>query len=110
MFSQASVILFTAGGCVWCIPACTGADTRWADTPPRQTPPGQTPSLGRHPPVQTTPGQTPPGTTPPPQEMATAGDGTHPTGMHSCFEFVHYRGNSKSEKPVETTNDGILAV
>ena len=22
------------------------------------------------------------------QEMATAASGTHPTGMHSCFEFV----------------------
>ena len=27
------------------------------------------------------PGQTPP----PPQQMATAVDGMHPTGMHSCF-------------------------
>ena len=36
-----------------------------------QTPPGQTPA--------------PPWTgTPPPNETATAADGTHPTGMHSC--------------------------
>ena len=33
-----------------------------------QTPPGQTPAL---------PGETP-------LETATAADGTHPTGMHSC--------------------------
>ena len=35
---------------------------------------------GAHPP----PGQTPS----PPPEMAAAADGTHPTGMHSCFENV----------------------
>ena len=34
--------------------------------------------LGRH----------PPGQTPPPQQTATAVDGTHPTGMHSCFIVV----------------------
>ena len=48
----------------------------WKDTPLGQThPQGDTPS-----------GQTPlsPGT-------ATSADGTHPTGMHSCFEidFIH---------------------
>ena len=37
----------------------------WAGTPP----------LGRHPPVQT----------------ATAADGTHPTGMHSCSDFFFVR-------------------
>ena len=91
MFSQASVILFTEVGCVYpsmhwgrhpdwlcfhrrlsfcshggvCIPACTGADTPWAETP----------------------GQTPPPT-------ATAADGTHPTGMHSCLLKnlnIHYK-------------------
>ena len=41
-----------------------------ADTPPEQTPPRT-----RH----------PPGTRHPP-EMATAADGTHPTGMYSCFQ------------------------
>ena len=62
-------------------------------TPPgRQTPPGKThpgrhtpwvdtPPLGRH----TSSGQTPP--SPPPPEKATAADGTHPTGMHSCFKI-----------------------
>ena len=44
----------------------------WADTP-----------LGRHPPWAE-----------PPYQMATAAEGTHPTGMHSCFEelfngYVH---------------------
>ena len=61
MFSQASVILF-AGGCL-------------EDTP-----------LGRHPHGQPTPnGQTPP------QQTATAADGTHPTGVHSCLK-VFFEG------------------
>ena len=54
--------------------------------PPEQTSlPGQTPPspLGRHLP----PGQdSPPGRTSPPQQTATAADGTHPTGMHSCWQ------------------------
>ena len=34
-------------------------------------------------------GPSPPGQTPPPLETATAADGTHPTGMHSCYsKFV----------------------
>ena len=42
-----------------------------ADTPPRSRhPPGQAPPRSRH----------------PPQQTATAADGTHPTGMHSCCE------------------------
>ena len=64
--------------------------------PLRQTPPRQTPlPLGRHPQADT-PGRHPPGRrtppadtypapTPHPPEAATAADGTHPTGMHSCF-------------------------
>ena len=45
-------------------------------------PPEQTPPRGRHPPEQTPPWQqTPPTRT---QQTATAADGTHPTGMHSC--------------------------
>ena len=27
-------------------------------------------------------------TPPPPQQMATAADGTHPTGMHSCMKVI----------------------
>ena len=46
-----------------CIPACTGQVGCVADTP-----------LGRHPPRADT--------SPPP--VATAPDGMHPTGMHSC--------------------------
>ena len=34
------------------------------------------------------PGQTPSGHRHPPQQMATAADGTHPTGMHSCFLWL----------------------
>ena len=64
IFSQASIILSTGGG------------------DPEQTPPWEdTPGLGKHPP----PGRHPPGQTPPPiPAVATAVDGTHPTGMHSC--------------------------
>ena len=47
MFSQASLILSTGGGCVW------------------QTSPRQTSLPGRHPPGQTPPRQTPHGQTPP---------------------------------------------
>ena len=60
--------------------------------------------LGRHPPGQTPPGKTPHGQTPldrhplgrhppPPDtlftEMATAADGMHPTGIHSCLFYYH---------------------
>ena len=63
----------------------------------RCTPPGQTPHpwadilqadspLGRHPPpcADTPWADTPPGQTPPFRRTATAVDGMHPTGMHSC--------------------------
>ena len=82
MFSQASVILFTGGGMY--------PSMHWADTPPRQTRPDtplpsawlgytQPPCpvhAGIHPPAQCMLGYNPP--------AATAADGTHPTGMHSC--------------------------
>ena len=47
-------------------------------------------SLGRQPPGRDPPGQTFPGQTPPYPvqagiDMATAADGMHPTGMHTCF-------------------------
>ena len=45
-----------------CLSACW--DT---PTPLDRHPPGRPPFLGRH-----------------PTQMATAADGTHPTGMHSC--------------------------
>ena len=50
--------------------------------------------LGYHPPLeQTPPEQTPPRADTPrsrhlPGETATAADGTHPTGMHSCLNFI----------------------
>ena len=44
---------------------------------------GYTP-LGRHPPADTAPVQTPPCPVHAGTHMATAADGTHPTGMHSC--------------------------
>ena len=63
------------GVCV-CIPACTGADTPGCVSQHAlgQThPPGVYPSMhwGRHPPA------------------APAADGTHPTGMLSCFNAVN---------------------
>ena len=53
----------------------------WGRDPSGQTPPGQTPPLGRHPSLPSACWVTPPPT-------ATAADGTHPTGMHSCFHEV----------------------
>ena len=100
-----SRILSTGGVC---IPACTGADTpwqvsqhalgqtplqgrypsmHWADTHLGRHPLGRHPQAGGHPPGQTPSraGRHPPGQTPsPPRPMATAADGTHLTGMHSC--------------------------
>ena len=74
MFLQ--VCVCPRGGGV-CLSAC--GDT----TPPReQTPPEQT-SREQTPQQQTSPGADPP----PRGETATAADGTHPTGMHSCFQI-----------------------
>ena len=42
--------------------------------------------LGRHP-----PSRHPPWADTPPQQMATTAEGTHPTGMHSCFNYFHFR-------------------
>ena len=52
-------------------------------TPPRADPPEQTPPRSRHPPEQTH--TSPSRHTPPPGDTVTAADGTHPTGMHSCW-------------------------
>ena len=77
MFLHLSVSHLLTGGC---IPACTGADTPWADISQHalgQTPPGQTyPSMH----WADTPRQTTP-----------AVDGRHPTGMHSCRFFFCVR-------------------
>ena len=76
-----------------CIPACTWADTPWVDMPPPgRHPTGQIPlgryPLGRYPRADPLPWQTQPRADPPrpPGQIplvATAADGTHPTGMHS---------------------------
>ena len=63
------------------MPQCmVGYTPSQADSPPSRQP---------TPPAQTPPRQTPPGQTPPPVhagiDMATAADGTHPTGMDSCL-------------------------
>ena len=64
------------------------------DTPPgpMADPPGpkaDTPGTkSKHPSPAPEPKADPPGPkadTPPPRQMATAADGTHPTGMHSCY-------------------------
>ena len=103
MFLHLSVILFTGG-----LPQCMvgyhppgtdtppGGDTPLDHTPLDQAPPDQTPQT-RHLPDQAPPldqapppDQTPPNRHPPkgrhtPRQMATVVDGTHPTGMHTCF-------------------------
>ena len=61
--------------------------------PPGQTPTGQTPPWADTPWADTLPGQIPPGQTPPLPvhtgiNIATAADGTHPTGMHSCIYLM----------------------
>ena len=33
------------------------------------------------------------------QQATTAADGTHPTGMHSCFLLIHVSGGSKGGAP-----------
>ena len=65
---------------------------------PRQTPPGQTSHHGQtYPPS----GQTPP-------ETATAADGTHPTGMHSCLDCVQTATDIPSQWTAksETSSEG----
>ena len=61
MFSQVSVVLFTKGDVSQ---HALGQTPPWADTPLGQT----TPRADNF----------------PPPAKATAADGTHPTGMHSC--------------------------
>ena len=60
-------------------------------TPSRKTSPGQTPPTGGHSQQADIPraDTTPRADNPPPRQMATAADGTHPTGLHSCFTCVH---------------------
>ena len=114
MFLHLSVSHSVHGGC---IPGCIGADPSGQTppcpvhagihTPPAQCMLGYTPPCsvhaGIHPPAQCMLGYTPPcsvhagihtppaqcmlGYTPPPP-AATAADGTHPTRMHICCDYV----------------------
>ena len=65
MFLHLSVILST-GGCVY--PSKHLGRLTPGQTPQVDTPRADTPQTDTH-----------------PQQMATVADGTHPTGMHSCF-------------------------
>ena len=71
-FLHLSVTLFTGGVC---LSAC------WDITPPKEAPPprGSTPPLGGS-------------TSSPGAETATAVEGMHPTGMHSCCEYRNSNG------------------
>ena len=86
-----SVILFTISHSVHtslaqCMLGYT-TPPRWADTPP-----GQTPPWADYPPPPSS-GQTP---IPPPPATATAAQGTHPTGMHPCFQGKRARKSCSS--------------
>ena len=96
MFLQVCVILFTGEG--GCLPQCMlgyhippEQTPPRADTPQEQTPPPeQTPPWEQTPPQeQTTPEQTPRSRHPGKQTAAYGqrSAGTHPTGMHSCFQL-----------------------
>ena len=76
-------------------PPPAGRHCPWADIPRADTHPGQKPPWADTPRSDTTPplGQTPywaetPWPDTPSQQKATAVDGTHPTGMYSCFNVV----------------------
>ena len=80
MFLHLSVSHSVHGG----VPAPVHAGIHPLSRPPRQTHPlgrrpnrADTPPIGRHPPGQT-----------PLSQVATATDGTHPTGMHIWFKLV----------------------
>ena len=102
------------GGITWAGPP-RGPGTRpsWAGTPP--PPPDQvhTPQTRYPPGTGTHPG---PGTTPS-QQTATAADGTHPTGMHSCFFFIFMQFSAKvmssnrlHPSPLPSSNTGSATV
>ena len=101
MFLHLSVILFTGE---FCLNACWDTTPLGAGTPPPWTrhpqeqatpPPGADTPLSRHPPRPGNPQSRhpprpgiPPGADTPRAETATAADGTHPIGMHSCY-YLH---------------------
>ena len=90
------VSVHTGGGylsqCILGYHTPMGADTPRGRHPPgsRYPPPEQTPPRSRH----------PPGAETPPEQTATAADGTHPTGMHSCC----YK-KSRSPHPVNSPSN-----
>ena len=105
MFLHVSVILFTGGGgwgdpsmhCRWypsmpCSRSPGGwypsMHCRWYASMPCRSPGG---SPGPH------PGGIPACSETDPPWTATAAGGTHPTGMHSCLEYIHLRPFSFSE-------------
>ena len=118
MFSQASVILSTGDGEVWQTAPWADTPTPWADPSGRHTPLDRhnppwadtpLPSACWDTPLGSGCWDTPPPSacwdiqtpwadthlpsvcwdTPPPPK-ATAADGTHSTGMHSCFMFLFF--------------------
>ena len=89
MFSQACVKNSVHRGDVCQTHTPPRADTPWIDAPRQKPlgrhplgrhPHGQTPQTGRHPPFR--------GRHPSHQQTATAADGMHPTGMHSCVFLI----------------------
>ena len=75
-----------------------GSDTPWDQTPPGAgTTPGPSTPQSRHYPLGSD-------TTPPQQQTATVADGTHPTGMHSCFGDL-FTVSPKRKGNSETTLD-----
>ena len=107
IFLHLSVILFTGGSAS----VHAGYHIPPKQAPPRtrhptdQAPPGTRHPLDQAPPQEQAPpqdqvpppqDQAPPRTrhTPSRAEMATAADGTHPTGMHSCFHMVLEKSDS----------------
>ena len=101
MFSQASVWPPRGGVCLsawWDTPPWEQTPPPWSRHPRSRHPLEQTPPWSRHPPSRQPPlgadtpqsrhlpgADTPQEQTHPPRDTATAADGTHPTGMHSCF-------------------------
>ena len=75
MFLHVSVILSTGRGCLGPGPGGRLGGSGWWGPGPGQ---GGVSKLALR------------QTTPPPQQTATAADGTHPTGMHSCLFSIYW--------------------
>ena len=91
--NEVAKVMFFTGVCLStggvCLSACWDTTPYQEQTPPQSRhPQEQTPPRSRHPPGTDTPrSRHPPEQTPPPRDTVTAADGTHPTGMHSCFKL-----------------------